>query len=413
MLAFMNEVDAALSIGEVNWALRCSSKEIRALRKKGGKALLVALRRAAEIELTYADDTDMPSLVGAAKAWAKVTEAEGATVSDFESLAWAELLAFRTKKARAAFEAALATKPKGSRKVLAAAVDWAASRKNAERLAALVEAAMKSDLDDCELAVRLLGQPDACPVALADRLAETEGPVWDPIVARRTSLRVAMYRGQGRAKEAQAILDAWAKACERALPDPDDVRRHVLDHVGSDDALVRARRRIDRVARAFGASHPALEQPLAQLASDARHASAHEVAVDALRQLDAFASKKGSSQDALLDRHLLLSKLRQGLVALRRFDEAWEVLATEESVKAKRQLHLVPDHNARAMIHEAQGDLDRMVEEHLLSVAQYEAGPPPVYGPDASNTRLARGWARQAMERAGRGAEGARLFPRK
>lgn len=106
--------------------------------------------------------------------------------------------------------------------------------------------------------------------------------------------------------------------------------------------------------------------------------------------------------DALAERHVSLGDLRDALLALGRFDEALAVVEREEAVAARRPGHLVPNHHTRAKVCEARGDWDGVVREHLAAVAQYEAAPPPLYGPEAPNTELARGWARAALTRAGR-----------
>jgi hypothetical protein len=418
-----DEVERALSMGEVVWALRCAATAIKSARKiesdAGGKKLLSALRRNAEIHLAHTDDEDRADSARAAVAWRKVTEHPDATGDDFEELAWAELLASTAKKAKAAGDEALARAPKRSREVMKAAIAWAARRKDAKRRDALVEAAASAkDVSRLEYAVRLLLQAHVCPVELADRLCEmTKEPVWDPRHARRVGSRVAAYRVADRREEADEILGAWVRACEKALPDPNDVRRHVLDHVGGGDPLERMQRRVRRVSETFGEEHPALEMPLYALASAAEspdvanQADARNIAVSARQRLDVLLKAKGNSASAVADRLYSLTSLRNDLIAVRRFDEAFEVIAISETLKARLPFHLVPDHYGRARVYEAQRDWDRVIEEHLAAVKQYEAADGPMYGPTGSNTAQARAWARFAHERAGRAEEGRRLFP--
>ncbi|CAN5708062.1 hypothetical protein BH09MYX1_BH09MYX1_01970 [soil metagenome] len=401
----MSEIEDALAIGEVVWALRVSSQAIRAAKKATDAVLLDALRLHAAIELAYVDDTDMPSTARVAAAWRKVSVATGATAADFAMLAWAELLAFKPKKAEAAFEQAGA-----SSKVLEAAVAWTAKRKDTKRLASLVDGAMKTiDEEQRALAARLLAQAYQCPIALADRLRQSTLPCWDPAVARRVALCVGVYRGAGEKERADAIATDWARACDRALPNPKDPRRHVLDDAKT--SLDGVRRRVERATSRYGATHPALEMPLRLLASQARHEENHDLAIEALERVEPILRAKQKTEDDRIDLHLALGDLRKSLVALRRFDEAFVVLEREEAVKARRALHMVPDHQARASIYEGRGDMGRAIEEYLAAVAQYEAGAPPAYGPKASNTESMRATARRALERAGRGKEARRLFP--
>jgi hypothetical protein len=163
---------------------------------------------------------------------------------------------------------------------------------------------------------------------------------------------------------------------------------------------------------AFGADSPALEGSLGALAYAAEQAGAYEVAVRSMRRLDAFRAKKKGA-DALWQRHSALITLRRILIKLGQYAEAMKVVALEEEVAAQRPNHLVPQHHARAEVLEAQGKLDAMVAEHLAAVAQYEAASPPIYGPNATNTDLARGWARQALARAGRAEEANELLRRR
>jgi hypothetical protein len=407
----MNDVETALEMGEIVWALKCANDEVKAARKAGGEKLLAALRRTAEIHLAHADDEDLPDLAKAAAAWRKVAEHDDATADDFEELAWAELLASATKKARASCDEALARKPKRSRDVLQAAVAWATRRKDTKRRDALVLAASKAkDITRLAYATRLLVQAHGCPVALADRLdtkPTSEEPVWDPRHARCVMLRVAAYRTADQPKRADEILAAWVKACEKALPKKDDPRRHVLDFVGSGDRVARLQRRVARVTARLGAKSPALEMPLWALQSDARTAEAHDVAVPALRALDEILKGKGSSQEVLRDRVSVLTSLRDSLLRLRRLDDAFQVVELAESIMKRIPGQLVPDHYGRSRVYEARKDWGRVIEEHVAAVAQYEAA----YGKDGSNTELAYAWARQAYERAGRKKEGLRRFP--
>jgi tetratricopeptide (TPR) repeat protein len=402
-------IDRALAVGEVQWALRCAKAAIQAAARAGGPPHLEALRRHADVMTTHADDTDLPDLARGAAAWVAVTQHALATAEDSEALAWAWLLAFKPRKAKAALEAAQALDATAERAPLVCAVAWAQRRTDPKRLGALVAVAATCDNVDLEWIARLLVQADVPALPLTGRLHTDRAAhldVWDPRLARAVGLRVASYRSVGEPARAASLLADWARACAEALPDPSDARRHVLDLAEGtpQDALARAQRRVERAARHLGASSPALEQPLALLAFQARHAGEHAVAVDALLQLETLRSK-GSSAQAHASRCDLLVDLYQSLTHLGRFDESFAAIERYERSKPHLPLHLVPDHHARAQVYEAQGDLDRMVEEHLAAVAQYEAAPPPVYGPTANNTRLCRGWARQALERAGRHAE--------
>lgn len=410
-----DSIQKALAVGEVAWALAGATAAIKSARKAGGRPLYDALRAHAEILLAHADDTHLPDLARAAAAWVEVTHHVLATAEDFDTLAWAELLALRPKKAESALAQAQARDPARERETIVRAVAWARRRTDQARLASLEEIGTTCDEASLERIVRLLVQADVRAVTLADRLcAEREErlDVWDPRVAHAVQLRVAAYRGAGERERAAAILAAWARACAAALPDPADVRRHVLDAAEGTpaDELARAERRAQRAERQFGDTSPALELPLAQLASSARRANDHALAVGALQKLEALRSS-GRSTAAHALRCDTLVALYKSLIALRRFDEALAAIERYERSKARLPLHLVPDHHARAEVYEAMGDVDRMLEEHFAAVAQYEAAPPPVYGPTANNTRLARGWARMALERAGRHAEAEERFP--
>ena len=416
MLGALNgAIDQAIAIGEVAWALKGTKAAIKSARKAGRPALYDALRRHADIMLTHADDTDLADLARVASSWAAVAQHELATAEDFETLAWAELLAFKPKKAKAALEHAQARHATNERAATVRAVAWAQRRKDAKRLAALEDVAATCDDINLERVVRLLVQADISAIALADRLVSERDKrleIWDPLVARAVRLRVSAYRSIGERERAAAILAQWAQACSEALPDETDIRRHVLDATqgSAEDELARAERRIERAARQLGQSSPALEQPVALLAFNARRVNEHAIAVDALLRLETLRAK-GNSAEAHALRCELLVDLYKCLTKLGRFDEAFAAIERYERSKAHLRLHLVPDHHARAEVYQAMGDLDRVVLEHLAAVAQYEAAPPPVYGPSANNTRLCRGWARLALERAGRHAEANERFP--
>jgi len=406
-----DSIEQALAIGEVTWALARAKAAIKSAGAGGGRALYEALRVHAEIQLANADDTDLPDVARAAAAWIQVTRHALAKAADFDTLAWAELLAFKPRKAQAALDAC-----KVKHDATVRAVAWAQRRKDAKRHAALEDIATTCDHAHLEWIVRLLVQADLPAIAHADRLAalrEDELDVWDSRVARAVILRVSAHRSVGERERAGTILTAWKRACTAALADATDVRRHVLDTSEGTpgDEIGRAERRVQRATQHFGASSPALEQPLALLAFTARHANQHMVAVDALLKLEVLRAKD-KTRGAHALRADLLVDLYKSLTELRRFPEAFAVIERYEQAKARLPLHLVPDHHARARVYEAMGDLDRMVDEHLAAVAQYEAAPPPVYGPTASNTCLARGWARMALERAGRHVEAKQRFPK-
>ena len=420
----------ALSLGEIAWARRCAAQAVKAAQKGGAESAVAALRKNAELESTYADDRHAPDLTRAVKAWRAVTEhAHGkASAHDLERLAWAELMASSAKKAGVALESLLARDAAHEVGCLRAAIAWISERGDSKRLALVQAEAARfaecSDFTRLELAVRLLLQGDACPVSLADALAEgrlREAPAYAPEVARAFALRVAAHHGEssaesGRASNAaEAIRVSWENEVIRLVPDPDDPRRHVLDGLAKSEPdaaqLERAARRVAWVARHFGESSPALELPLAALAWAAKHTRAFAQAVEALERLDKL-RQSAKTADALADRHLSLGDLREALLALGRFDEALSVVEREEAIAARREGHLVPNHHTRAKVCEARGDWDGMVREQLAAVAQYEAGPAPLYGPDAPNTELARGWARAALVRAGRLELASKLFPR-
>lgn len=424
----LSPVLTALSLGEIDWARRCALQAVKAARKSGRETYLAALRASAELESTYADDGHSPDLARAAKAWRAVVEGAEPDARDLERLAWAELMVASVKKARAALESAIAREATLEVGCLRASVAWLSERTDAKRLS-LVHAeaarlAERSDFARLELAVRLLLQGDACPVSLVDALAEgrlRDAPAFAPEVARAVAFRLAAHHGAsaadaGRSSSAiEAIRVAWENEVIRLVPDPEDPRRHVLDHVtasapGAVD-VERARRRVSRVTKHFGASSPALELPLSALAWTAKQAGDFVQVVEALERLDEL-RQSAKTADALADRHVSLGELRDALLALGRFDEALRVVEREEAVADRRPGHLVPNHHTRAKVCEARGDWDGVVREHLAAVAQYEAAPPPLYGPQAPNTELARGWARAALTRAGRIELASKLFPR-
>jgi hypothetical protein len=336
------DIERAIAIGEIAWAVRLATSESR---KAKGKAKLAALRLIAELELGYADDTDLPWLMRAAKAWSAVTKATGATARDREMLAWSELLANRPRKAKQAMGGEIA--------VLSATIAWAMQRDDEKRRDAVVQSALAATEERRALAARALAQAERCPNALRKFLPKAEKM---PTTIEAMQARVA------------------------------------------------------RVTKAFGATSAALELPLLALAANARDAQRSAIEIEARRRLDPILAAKGSGAENLLDRHVNLGDLRRALTKAKRFDEAFLALEQEEKVKAKRKLHMVPDYGARAEIHEAMGDWDRVTELLVAHVAQYAAGAPPVYGPRADNTLSARLHARLKLERAGRHADARRLF---
>ncbi len=393
----VDEIQRALDIGEVAFALRLAKAGLAPARAAGPRQHLDALRRHAVLLFDHADDEDTGDLARSLAAWTQVVRHELATDDDRDMLAWAQLLA--GKRAKASLVKHEATQR---------AIAWSLRRTDAKRLAALEDAA---DDDTLERVVRLLVQAHvpSAPRLSARLLATREEHVdtWDPAVARAVRLHVAASRIAGDHARADADLARWTEACEAALHDPTDPRRHVLD--GAADDLTRAQRRVERVTRHLGGE--ALEPALAQLAFIARQGAAHAVAVAALERLEKLHAK-ARTQVALRELSLVQADLYKSQIALGRYDEAFATIARYEKTEARIPLHLVPAHHARAAVYEAMGDHERLIAEHLAAVAQYEAAPPPAYGPDAPNTALARGWARQALERIGRHAEADARFPK-
>jgi tetratricopeptide (TPR) repeat protein len=405
-----DHVEKALLLGEARVALAFADAEVRATRKKGGAAHLAALRRRAAIGDEHADDEDMEDLAAVVRARREVTKHVDATSDDLENLAWAELLANAPRKAAESLGHAQRRDPGRSRDTLRAAIAWV-SRRNDERLTALRHEADRADDLTLERITRLVVQAHGQAIDLASRLRDErvrDLAIWDRRVARAVDLLVRAHRvaGEGPSVEetVTGLLAAWVRDVDAALPDAEDARRFVADGARMHRApvaeeLVARERRLARAVAVFGADSPALEGSLGALAYAAEQAGAYDVAVRCLRKLDAIrARKKGA--DALWHRHTGLIALRRALIKLGDYDEAMKVVALEEEVAARRPGHLVPQHHARAEVLEAQGRLDAMVAEHLAAVAQYEASP--FYGPRATNTELARGWARQALTRAGR-----------
>ena len=415
----MDRIEHALTLGEVSLALQFADQDVRAARKRGGPAYLAALRRRATIVSQYADDEHMDSLAIAVRSLREVTKQEGATASDLESLAWAELLSNLPRRGAATLKVAKRRQPTRPLEALEAAVAWVSSRAAAD-LAVLVGSAVHQEDGALEGITRLVVQSHGAGVDLAKDLYDSRArrhAIWDRRVERAVQLLARAYRVSGGHERAADLLTAWVRGVESAIPDPDDARRLVvlwarLDGASPEEALAAHQARLVRAVAAFGADNPALEAPLRSLAVSARRAGAHAIAVTAFQALDPIVAKKRGA-DALAERAVSLAEWRRSLLALRRLDDARSVVAVEEGVAARRPLQLVPYHHARAEICEAAGDLDGMVSEHLAAVAQYEAAPPPVYGPSASNTELARGWARQALARAGRADEADTLVPKR
>lgn len=337
-----SELERAIAIGEISWAVRIAKAEAR---KAKGRAKLAALRTVAELELGHADDTDLPWVTRAANAWRAVTGEAGADARDREMLAWSELLANRPRKAKEASAEDV--------EVLSKAIAFATKRSDDRRAEALVRAALAATPERMTLAARVLAQSEQCPAALVTFLPEV----------------------------------------------------HETPKTGEE-----MRARVSRVEAEFGAASAALEMPLVGLAHNAKETGDVATEIDARQRLEPILAAKGSAQENLIDRHLNLGDLRRALTTAKRFDEAFAALEREESVKAKRKLHLVPDHHARADVYEALGDWDRVTELLVLHVAQFEAGPPPVYGKGSANAEHARLHARLRLERGGRGKEAKRLF---
>ena len=403
-------VSEALSLGEIEWARRCAVDAVKVARKQPA-TLLGALRTLAELESSHADDTHGPDLVRAAKAWRAVAEHADASARDYERLAWAELMTASANKASTALDQAAALEPGLEFGLARAASAWVKRRTDEKRLKGLQSAALleaeRGNLEGLEHAVRLLLQADRCPLNLAEALSAgraSQSAAFAPARARAVALHVAALRSTGDADGAAELWAAWEREVVSLVPDPEDVRRHVLDQLDTKDPkaeLERAARRVARVQGRYGASSPALEQPLALLARLAKGAGAFAQAVVPFEQLERLRGK-AKSPEQLLQRHTSLGDLRDCLIALGHYEQALAVVEREEAVAVRRPGHLVPNHHARAKVFEAQGDWDRVLSEHAAAVSQYEAGPAPIYGPDAPNTELARGWARQAQERAAR-----------
>lgn len=407
-------IDVALSIGELEHARTCAVAAAKAAKKKGAGPYLGALRRVATITALGGDDEDLPSLAATAKAWRAVCAEPSATARDHEDHAWAELLAGAPKKAADALAASAGRSARHDLSVATLALAWTKKRSDAKKRQALVDAALaEADLDRLVGTTRLLVQSHSDARALADTLAERarrDAAPYDPIVARAVAIRVGAYRVVDDTARASEIRDAWAAACRAALPDPNDPRLHVLDvHESGDDLVARAERRVARASRVYAADDPALEMPLSALAYAARTADDHRVVVEAVERLLRLSTPKRASRDE--ERYHHLGNLRESLTALGRYDEALAVVDREDTAAKGNPLRLVPNHHARASVHEARGDWDRVILAHLAAVAQYEAGPAPVYGPGSQNLDLARNWARLAYERAGRGEEGNAKFP--
>ncbi len=345
MASTTDDIARAESIGEIVWALRLATA---AARKATGDARLAALRRIARLELTHADDIDLPWVARAAKAWTRVSGEPAATPRDHELTAWSELLANRPRKAKAASAAA------GDVPVLAAALAWAHKRADAKRKAALVSAALVASPERRTLAARALHQALECPPELA-----------------------------------------------AFLPTFESTTKSIEAH----------RARVDRVRTAFGETSLALEMPLLALAHGAAQVGEHAIAVAAYRKLDAVLAKRGSSRDIVADRLYYLSSLRRSLLAQRLFDEALAVVDRADSLRAKHKLFLVPDHSARALVYDAAGDWEHAAEHFAAHVAQAENGPPPAYGPGSSNARNARTYAIARLRHAGREDLVQRWFP--
>lgn len=176
MVSTTDDIARAESIGEIVWALRLATA---AARKATGDARVAALRRVAGLELTHADDTDLPWVPRAAKAWTCVAGEPDAPSRDHELTAWSELLANRPRKAKSASAAA------GDVSVLAAALAWAHKRADAKRKAALVSVALVASPERRTLAARVLHQALECPPELAAFLPTFE-PTTTSSCARRS-----------------------------------------------------------------------------------------------------------------------------------------------------------------------------------------------------------------------------------
>jgi hypothetical protein len=177
---------------------------------------------------------------------------------------------------------------------------------------------------------------------------------------------------------------------------------------------------LDRIDRALALGEAAIalsfaEDDIGAHATPAATFISGRVAIVTLRRADElWARRKG--KDALWERHTSLMRPLRSLLALQRWDEALDVVHLSEEVRASWRF--VPDHGSRAQVFEARGDLHAAATEYLALVPQYEAAPEQrdhagaVYGPEGRNTALARGWARQALAKAGRDGEADLLLRR-
>jgi hypothetical protein len=392
----LRTVDEALAMDEARIAEMLLDDAARAARKLDDVTLDRVLRRRAEVALDEAIDDDLPDLAAAAKKTAEVAARATATGADRERHAYTLLLAGKTGGAR---------KATAGDPFVAAAIAYAA-RPGDAKLEALRRAAGE-DPTRLERFVRLVLQRQRHPISSDARrwlaAAGAASPVWDRAVARAVNALASALRLEDDVEGASAARQQWIEACRTAVP-PDDPRSFVarsaqLATRPEAEGLADRAARMARLSERFGPASPLLEPALWALSAGAVRAREHEIAIDALEQLDALiASRRGA---AGLKRRSVLLDLRKSEMALGRFDRALAVVEREEQLLAALG-QPVPAYLARADVAYARGDLDAWVAGHQAELARCESGHGPDLGLDGTTTKLIRSQTKMALERAGR-----------